>query len=92
MDTQMERTQVYLPKALKKELNQIAEYEGSNLSALLRDAGQKLVKEKLKKHRNRDKEFTRLLNDIAGIWAGRDPKEFEENRRSMDRKFPGWND
>ncbi|MCE2927622.1 MAG: hypothetical protein LW823_08280 [Rickettsiales bacterium] len=88
----MERTQIYLPKQLKIELHTIAAVEQSNLSELLRQAGQKLVEEHKKQKRSKDKEFKRALDRCFGIWKDRDPKEFEEIRRSADRKFPGWND
>lgn len=92
MDTHMERTQLYLPKQLKRELHNIAVGQDSSLSELMRQAGQKLVEEHKKHKRNKDKEFKRVLDRAFGIWKDRDPKEFEAIRRSADRKFPGWND
>ncbi len=88
----MERTQVYLPKRLKKELHSLAEAEGSNLSAMLRLAGELLLKEKIHAGKKKKEAFDTAVDRAFGIWKDRDPKEFEETRRSADRSFPGWND
>ena len=86
----MERTQIYLPKQLKQDLHKLASGEQSSLSELLRQAGQQLVAERKKKRRSTDAEFRKALKRISGIWKDRDPKDFEEIRRSADRRLDEW--
>lgn len=92
MDHHMERTQIYLSRQLKQGLSRLAVKKQSNVSELLRKAAQRLLEEEERTDKNNDKAFKKALKGIAGIWAERDPKEFLETRRSLDRKFPEWND
>ena len=92
MDTHMERTQVYIPKRLKQRLRQHALHSHRNVSDLLREGADRLLKEEEHKAKKDKDGFKKMLDSISGIWADRDPKEFEETRRSADRIFPGWND
>lgn len=88
----MERTQIYLPRGLKRGLSRLAAKKHSNVSALLREAGESLLEREKQALERDDQAFKKALDNIAGIWADRDPNEFEATRKSFDRKFPGWND
>lgn len=84
----MERTQVYLPHGLKKQLQVIAREDGENVSQILRRAAEDYTKNRLEDKKKRKAVFLEALHGMAGMWADRDPKEFEEIRRSWDRTFP----
>jgi predicted transcriptional regulator len=84
----MERTQIYLPHALKKQLQAIAMEDGENVSEILRRAAEDYTKRRLKNKKKSDAVFLEALHGMAGVWADRDPEEFREIRRSWDRTFP----
>lgn len=84
----MERTQIYLPHALKKQLQTIAMEDGENVSEILRRAAEDYTKNRLKDKKKNRAVFLKALHDMAGMWADRDPEEFREIRSSWDRTFP----
>lgn len=86
----MERTQVYLPKELKKRLRRFATQQGSNVSEVLRQGAEQLLREQKSDERKRKAEFRAVLKRACGMWKDRDPKEFEEIRRSADRRLDEW--
>ena len=90
MDTHMERTQVYLSKDLKKRLHRYAERNDSSMSELLRQAALDYLDKRETKQKKDEAAFLKALNAAAGIWKDRDPKEFEETRRSWDRRLDEW--
>lgn len=84
----MERTQIYLPHELKKQLKILALEDGENVSEILRRAAEDYMKRRLKNQKKDRKAFLEALHGMAGVWADRDPEEFREIRRSWDREFP----
>lgn len=90
MEKHMERTQVYLPRALKKKLRQQARLANTNVSELLRQAATVYIDARERRQRKSKAEFLKALDRVAGMWADRDPKEFEEIRRNQDRTFEKW--
>ena len=83
----MERTQIYLPHDLKKQLQIIAQEDGENVSEVLRRAAEGYAKHRLENKKKRKDVFLEALHGIAGVWADRDPEEFREIRRNADRAF-----
>lgn len=84
----MERTQIYLPHDLKKQLQIIAQEDGENVSEILRRAAEDYAKRRVQDKKKRKAAILKALHNMAGMWADRDPEEFLETRRSWDRIFP----
>ncbi len=84
----MERTQIYLPQELKKQLQIIAREDGENVSEILRRAAEDYAKQRLNDKKKHKDIFLKALHGMAGVWADRNPEEFSEIRSSWDRKFP----
>ena len=84
----MERTQIYLPRALKKQLQAIAAEDGENMSEIIRRAAESYAKQRVVDKKKRRAVYLEALHNMAGVWADRDLEEFREIRRSADRVFP----
>lgn len=88
----MVRKQIYLSEQQELALAQLAALTGENASALIRQAIDQFVEKQAKDTAKRRAHVREVLRQAAGMWKDRDIKEFEENRRSADRKFEGWGD
>lgn len=86
----MERTQVYLPAAMKAKINFLATMDDTNASAVIRAAVEDYAKRRLKDKKKRQEAFRKALDRCFGMWKDRDPKEFEAIRRSADRRLDEW--
>lgn len=92
MDTHMERTQIYIPRHLKRRLRQHALRLNRNVSDLLREGAERLLEEEEKKAKKDRKRFLKALHAAAGIWKDRTDIDFDTIRGRSNRTFPGWND
>lgn len=81
----MERTQIYLTPALKKQLHTIADEDNETVSAVLRYASEEYIKKRKEDRRRRKANFLKALDDIAGIWADRNFEGFMESKRGLDK-------
>ena len=90
MKSPMERTQVYLPASLKKRINRHAQLSHSNVSDIIRRGAEMVLTEETASLEEKKKRFKKALQGIAGMWADRDPKEFEAIRERNNFRFPEW--
>ena len=86
----MERTQVYLSEKLKKRIKRYAMGINGNLSEVIRFGMERFLDEEEKRKKKTDADFQKVMKSAFGMWKDRDPKEFEENRRSWDRRLDEW--
>ena len=89
----MKRRQIYLTEKQEKELVKLSKITKENVSALICRAIDLWATQEMQRYRQRktsDKAFLKALDNAFGIWADRDPKEFEETRRSADRRLDEW--
>lgn len=90
MTLSMERTQIYLPKTLKKRLRQEAALASTNVSEVLRAAAEAYLQTNEQRHRAKKTQFKQALKRAAGIWKDRDVDEFAAIRRSADQRLEEW--
>lgn len=90
MDTPMERKQVYLGPRQITSLDLLGDMTGDNMSEIIRQAIDDYAERQLNDRKKRKEHVRSVLKRVAGIWKDRDPKEFEEIRRSADRRLDEW--
>lgn len=78
----MFRTQVYLTETEREKLGILAQETGQHQSALIREAIDLFIENKLRLKKDRKA----TLNAAAGLWADRDDlPNFQELRKEFDR-------
>ncbi len=89
MNKHMERTQVYLPKGLKKLLQDFAYEDETNFSAVLREAAQSYVAKRMRDKKKHKEAFLKALQNSSGIWQDRPEMDFDAIRGRSNRMFKG---
>lgn len=86
----MERTQIYFPENLKQRLQRYAATQNKPVSEIIRDAAEEYLVERERAQMDRDDDFKKVMDQVFGMWKDRDPEEFAEIRRSLDRRLDEW--